>query len=172
MQKTLVSTSYLNEEMRFLGLSLLGCGLITIGSLIRIPFSPVPFTLQTLAIFILALTQSPKQAFASVVCYLLCATVGLPVLDGKVNMLWIAGKSGGYLVAFPMAAYAIALLRQKCPAIIALFCGQALILLFGWIWLAAFIGPSAAFIKGVAIFIPSALCKAFAALAFVKGRQQ
>lgn len=158
------------SETRTLALTALGCALITVGSLIRIPFYPVPFTLQTLAIFILGLTQSPKQAFASASCYLLCASAGLPVLDGTANALWMTGKCAGYLAAFPVAAYAIAVLRQKWPPFIALLCGQALILGLGWGWLALFIGAQAAFLKGVAIFIPSGLCKALAALSWVKWR--
>jgi len=163
-----VETTYLSEEVRLILLALLGCGLITIGSLIRIPFYPVPFTMQTLVIFILALTQSPKQAFASVVCYLFCATAGLPVLDGKMNVLWFTGKCGGYLIAFPIAAFVIARMRQRGSALIALLCGEAIILLIGGLWLVPFLGAKTAFIKGVLIFIPSALCKMFAALAFVK----
>jgi len=161
-----------NQQTRFIGLSLLGCGLIAIGSWIRIPFYPVPFTMQTLAIFILGLTQSPKQAFASTICYLLCATAGLPVLDGKINALWFMGKCGGYLFSFPVAAYVIATLRQKWPPFVALLCGQALILLFGWTWLVPFIGAEMAFMKGVLLFIPSAIAKACAALSFVKWRNR
>ncbi|HEX2583298.1 MAG TPA: biotin transporter BioY [Chlamydiales bacterium] len=172
MEKSVLNANLFNEEIRFIGLTFLGCGLMTLGSLIRIPFIPVPFTLQTLAIFIWALTQSPKQAFASAVCYLLCATAGLPVLDGKANPLWIAGKCGGYLVAFPIAAYGIARMRQAGLASLGLLSGQALILFCGWIWLAAFIGAKAALVKGVLIFIPSAVCKALAALAFVRWRKQ
>lgn len=172
MEKSVLNAKTWNEEMRFIGLSLLGCGLITIGSWIRIPFCPVPFTLQTLAIFMLALTQSPKQACSSVICYLLCATIGLPVLDGKVNSLWIVGKCGGYLLSFPVAVYVIAKLRQKWPPFVALLFGEVVILFFGWVWLIPFIGPKLAFMKGVLLFIPSGILKACAALSIVKWRNR
>lgn len=172
MKYNVLNTENRSEEMRLIGLSLLGCGLITIGSWIRIPFYPVPFTLQTLAIFVLGLTQTPKQAFASAICYLVCASIGLPVLDGKANYLWITGKCAGYLISFPIAAYAIAKLRQKLPSLLALLIGETLILLFGYIWLIPFIGAKMAFTKGVILFIPSALLKAGAALSFIQWRSR
>src|SRR5436305_774791 len=105
MEQFLTDREVFKEQLSFLCLSLVGCGLIILGSLAKIPFFPVPFTLQTLALFILALTQSPKQACGSALCYLLLATLGLPVFCGRSNPFWILGKCGGYLVAFPLAAY-------------------------------------------------------------------
>ena len=168
----MIRTTYCHEELRFIGLAMLGCGLITMGSLIKIPIYPVPFTLQTLAIYILALTQSPKQAFASAICYLLCATAQLPVLGGNANSLWMIGKCGGYLIAFPIAAYAIARMRPKRPSIAVIIWGQAVIFALGWTWLLPFLGPKEAFIRGVLIFIPSELLKGLAALAFAKWRSR
>ncbi len=162
----------IQDARRDLYLALLGCGVITLGSLIRIPYQPVPFTLQTLALFILALTQSPKQAFASSICYLLCATIGLPVLGGKINFLWMTGKCGGYLLAFPIASYLMARLAQKWPPLFSLICGQVVIFTLGWIWLIPFLGVKAAFTKGVLIFIPSGFFKMFAAIAYVKWRNR
>lgn len=166
MQKEI--SIYENELIRFVMLAILGCGLITLGSLIRIPFYPVPFTLQTFALFIIGLKQNPKQAFASAVCYLICATVGLPVLGGKINTLWMTGPCGGYLIAFPVAAYLIAHLRQRGMVLGALFWGEAVIFALGWIWLVPFVGEQEALIKGVLIFIPSGVLKALAAVAFVR----
>ena len=168
----MIRTSYCPEDLRFIGLAMLGCGLITVGSLIKIPIDPVPFTLQTLAIYILALTQSPKQAFASVICYLLCATAQLPVLGGNANSLWMIGKCGGYLISFPIAAYTIARTRTKQPFIAVIIWGPALIFALGWTWLLPFLGPKEALIKGVFIFIPSEIFKGLAALALVKWRNR
>jgi biotin transport system substrate-specific component len=151
------------EILRFICLSILGCGLISIASLIKIRFIPVPFTMQTLAIFILAFTQSPKQALGSVVCYLFCASIGLPVFCGKSNPLWIMGKCGGYLIAFPLAAYLTAKIKSF-SLILAFVCGQLVIYLIGFIWLVPFVGPTTALMKGVIFFIPADLLKGMAAL--------
>lgn len=147
-------------------LSLVGCGVITLFSLIKVSCYPVPFTLQTLAIFILALTQSPKQAFFSVLCYLFCGTLGLPVFCGQTNMGWMIGKCGGYYIGFLLAAYLIAFLRKFIPSFLAIVCGQLVIYTLGFFWLIPFFGISIAFHQGVVIFLPSALLKAAAATGF------
>jgi len=145
-------------------LALFGCALITLGSLVKVPFFPVPFTLQTMAVFILALTQSPKQAALSCIAYLAAATIGLPVLCGNSKPLWIAGKCGGYLVAFPLAAYAVSYLRAITSPILALTVGQCIIYFLGWCWLAPLFSAKAAFINGVLFFIPSDIVKNLFAL--------
>lgn len=152
-------------------LVLLGGALITLGSCIKIPLFPISFTLQTLAIYILALVQSPKIAFSSVCSYLLFATAGLPVLCGHANPLWILGKSGGYLVAFPIAAYCIATLRLSRPPFIALLCGMTIIFVLGFLWLIPLFGIKVAFVKGVLIFIPSEIFKILAAFYLIKKRK-
>ncbi len=160
----LVNQQRFSEREAFLYLTCLGCALITVCSFIRIPFYPVPFTLQTFAVFILALTQSPKQAAASVLCYLLCATIGLPVFGGKANPLWIVGKCGGYLISFPLAVYLTAKLAQTRSPWIALLCGQAVIYAFGLVWLIPLFGISCAWMKGVLFFLPSDMIKNFLAI--------
>lgn len=178
MRKSIETTAFLNQELlgshtqavsitKFAGLALFGCALIVLGSMIKIPLYPISFTLQTLAIYILALTQSPKQAFASALCYLVCATIGFPVFFGHANPFWIIGKSGGYLVAFPLAAYCIAQLRHKHSPITALLCGTCVTFTLGFLWLIPFFGLQVAFTKGVLIFIPSELFKVLAAIHLV-----
>src|SRR6185295_2599469 len=142
-----------------LWLALIGCATITVGSMVKVPLFPVPFTLQTMAVFIVALTQTPKQAALSCIAYLLAASIGLPVLCGKSNPLWIAGKCGGYLVAFPLAAFVTAHLVRSCSPLVALTVGQLIIYFFGWCWLAPLFSAQEAFLKGVLLFIPSDIVK-------------
>ena len=158
----------LEIESHWVGPVLLGCALLTVCSWVKIPMEPVPFTLQTLAIFILGLTQSPRQAAGSVLCYLGFATLGFPVLSASANSLWMLGKSSGYLIAFPFAAYLIAWMRGKVSACAALVCGQLIIFALGWLGLSFFVGTWIALVKGVLIFIPSAWCKMVMALMCVK----
>jgi biotin transport system substrate-specific component len=159
-----------SRELQWVRWAFFGAFLITLGALARIPLYPVPFTLQTFAIYLLGLTQSPKQAFASAACYLFLASIGVPVLGGKVNLFWLTGKCGGYLFAFPIAAFLIAWIRQKGAPLVALLTGQMLIFILGWIWLLPFVGAKVAFIKGVLVFLPSEAIKAAFALAAVHWR--
>lgn len=160
----ILSQQKFSERVAFFYLTCLGCGLMIICSFIKIPFFPVSFSLQTFAVFILALTQSPKQAAASVICYLLCATIGLPVFGGKANPFWLIGKCGGYLIGFPFAAYLTAKLVQTRSPFVAVLCGQIVIYLFGLIWLIPLFGITAALVKGVWIFIPSDMIKNLVAM--------
>jgi biotin transport system substrate-specific component len=170
MEKTLNICDRSFSRFRFVCLALFGCGLITLSSFVRIPFFPVPFTLQTFAIFFLALTQSPSQAFASTICYLTCASFGLPVFGGASNPLWIMGKCGGYLVAFPIAAYLTSkMIQKKCPSLVAILCGQMVIYALGLAWLIPLFGFQIAFMKGVVFFIPSDLLKGLIAFGMVAG---
>jgi biotin transport system substrate-specific component len=165
MEKRIESSQVTYRELQWITLALFGAALITLGSYIRVPMYPVPFTLQTLAILVIGLTQSPKQALGSVICYLLFASVGLPVLAGKINPLWFMGKCSGYLIGFPIGACLIAWMRKKFHPVLALLSGEAVIFLMGWIWLTNLFGPKIAFLQGVVIFLPSEGLKILAALA-------
>ena len=170
MEKTLSKPLILNEKANWIVLlSVLGCCLITLCSLVKIPFYPVPFTMQTFAVALLGLTQSPKQAAGSVMCYLMAGTIGLPIFCGNANSLWIVGKHGGYLIGFLIAAYLISKLARRGHPILGLLCGQAVIYILGFIWLTPFFGAKIAFTKGVVFFIPACLLKNLAALGLVAG---
>lgn len=150
----------------------IGCSFITLCSLVKIPFYPVPFTLQTFAIFILALTQSPIQAFSSAALYLGCASLGLPVLCGKAKALWLFGKCGGYLLAFPFSAYLTAKIAQKHPFLLAVCAGQCFIYLLGFAHLSFFVDAKTAFIHGIFIFLGSDLLKNLIAIQIITNRRK
>lgn len=118
---------------------------------IRIPFYPVSFTMHTVAVFLLALRFPPQQVVLSVCGYLLCHTC--------IHPHWMMGKCAGYLIALPLAAYLVAYLSRITSAKVAIFCGQSMILLFGFLWLIPFVGVYIAFMKGVVIFVGSDLLK-------------
>ena len=140
---------------------LTGCCLIMVCSLIKIPFYPVPITMHTFAIFVLGLTQPPRTAFGSALLYLMIGTM---------NPLWIIGKCGGYYLSFPIAAYVISATAKKISPYLAIFCGQCVIYLLGFLWLAPFVGVRIAFVKGVVFFIPSAIIKTFLAVKVVRAK--
>lgn len=157
------------SAIHFFTASLLGAGLITLCGLIKIPFYPIPFTLQGFAIILLGLTQRPSQAFSSCVTYLLAVTAGLPVLNGGVaNALWFTGPTCGYLVAFPCAAFLVSFLKTRVNPLIASLTGQVLIWAGGFAWLSYLFGPTIAWNKGVLIFIASDTLKTLGAFGTLK----
>jgi biotin transport system substrate-specific component len=167
--EAIIKKQNMTRVTTYLLASLLGAGLITLGALVKIPFYPVPFTLQTFAIVFLGLTQRPSQAFGSVITYLVAATVGLPVLNGGVaNLLWFAGPTAGYLIAFPFAACLIAYCKTRIHPLLAILMGQILIFASGFGWLATLIGAPLAWSKGVFLFLASDALKDLGAFGAAK----
>lgn len=133
---------------------------------IPLPFTPVPITLQTLGVSLLAISLGPRKAPMAVLTYLFQATLGLPVLAGGVsNPLWMATPKAGYLVGFVFAAYLTATLIEKYKKTplwkiwFALSANDGLILTIGACWLSFFVGFEKGFLLGFVPFIPGALVK-------------
>lgn len=90
-----------NSNTRSLTYIAIGAALIAVLSQISIPLGPVPFTLQTMAIGLLATLYKPKEATLSVVLYLLLGAIGLPVFaGGSGGFQALFGATGGFLWAF------------------------------------------------------------------------
>ncbi|MGT2910569.1 biotin transporter BioY [Streptococcus cameli] len=91
--------------IRTITYSAIGAGLLAVLSQISIPLGPVPFTLQTLAIGIIATLYKPKEAITSVLLYLLLGAIGLPVFAGGAAGFGVLfGATGGFLWAFILYA--------------------------------------------------------------------
>lgn len=79
-----------------------GCctALLAVCSWISIPF-PIPFTLQTFAVFLLGRLLGGRNATLCVCCYLLCGAIGLPVFSGfRGGISAMFDLTGGYLLGF------------------------------------------------------------------------
>ncbi len=125
-----------------------------------LPFTPVPITMQTFALFLLVISQGQKKATVSTLLYLAQATLGLPVLAGGVaNPLWAFCASAGYLFGFVgftlVAGYLMELKKQ--PGVMwtafSLACGQMVLLAMGTLYLSSFVGLDKAFQLGVFPFL-------------------
>ena len=106
---------------------------------IPIPGTPVPFTLQPLAVVLAGLCLGPVAGAASMVLYLLIGALGAPVFSpiGAPGVLRLIGPTGGYLLAAPAAAAIAGLIARRFPA-------------FGGRVLAAFLGIATLYLGGVA----------------------
>src|SRR5215208_6670677 len=72
---------------------------------IPLPFSPVPFTLQVLAVILSGLLLGPRYGALAQVVYVLLGAVGLPVFAQFSGGLGVVlGPTGGYLLSYPVAA--------------------------------------------------------------------
>lgn len=154
--------------------SIAGGLFMALSAWISIHTVPVAITMQTFALFVLALTMPPRICFASIVFYLAFATIGLPILSLGSNPLWFIGPTAGYLAAFPFAGYAMAAICSKPNAsVLRQVVGAALALLiiyaFGSLWLSLFVGWNVAFHSGVLFFIQMDCLKLGLAIASLRG---
>tara|TARA_R110002020_G_scaffold110627_2_gene255480 strand:- start:19 stop:600 length:582 start_codon:yes stop_codon:yes gene_type:complete len=152
---------------------LTGSLLIAIAGKITVPFWPVPATLQTLAIFIIAAAFGRKLALATLAAYMVEGAMGLPVFTGGGGLAYFAGPTGGYLAGFVVAAGLTGwaadrgLDRNALKLFAVNLAGAAIILILGAAWIALAFGTDKALAWGVGPFIITDVIKAALAAAVV-----
>lgn len=81
---------------------------------IPLPFTPIPLTMSILAVFLTGALLPKYEAFLTQIVYLLIGVVGLPVFSGfGSGPAHLAGPTGGYLAAYPIMAFVVALAAEK-----------------------------------------------------------
>jgi len=154
-------------------LALAGSLLLTASAKAAIPLWPVPFTMQTFAVLVIGMAYGWRLGAATVLLYLAQGALGLPVFQGGGGIGYMLGWTGGYLLAFPLAAALVGWLAERgwgrhfLATAAAQALGTALIFLFGVAWLARLEGLSAALASGLYPFVPGALLKIALATALV-----
>lgn len=138
--------------------------LTALGAKVNLPIAgtAVPFTFQPLAVLLAGALLGARLGAASQITYLAAGLVGLPVFASG----FLLGPSGGYLMAFPLAAFAVGAIAAngKLRNLCALLAGLGVIYLGGTAWLAGFTSWSVAIATGVAPFIVADLVKVGMAL--------
>ncbi len=135
-------------------------------SQLTIPMQPVPITLQTVAVMLIGLTFSPTEAMRTVGTFLVLGAVGLPVFAGfNSGVVYMFGKTGGYLFGFLLAAVTMAHLQYKAPktilnTVLTCLVGLGVLYTCGVLWLSTFVGLKPAFAHGLAPFVLGELVKA------------
>lgn len=141
---------------------------------IPVPGSPVPITGQTFAVLLSGAVLGARRAFAAQLLYLAQGALGLPVLAaGGAGLVKFAGPTGGYMIAFPVAAALTGTLAQRgwdrrfATMLAAMLAGSAVIFGAGLAGLARFLPPGQLLASGLLPFLPGDLIKsALAAAAF------
>lgn len=140
-----------------------------------LPFTPVPFTLQPLAVLGVGLALGPVDGALAMFAYLAEGAAGLPVFSptGPGGLVQLLGTTGGFLMAYPLVAFLCGgitrSLSSRLPAFTAalLGCTAAVIVLFscGATWLAhlAHLSPKAVWFAAVLPFLPGETVKILAA---------
>jgi len=167
---------------RVTGIVLAGSALAALCSHIVLPlyFTPVPLSLQPFAVLLLGLLLSPRLAAATMFAYLAEGAIGLPVFaPGGVaagGLAQLFGATGGYLMAYPLAAAAVSFLWRRMSrgfawALVAAAAGDLIVLACGALWLAVFIHTSAFSTLTMAVlpFLPGDALKVAAAAGMAAG---
>jgi len=140
---------------------------------IPLPFTPVPVTGQTFAVLLTGAALGARRGFLAQALYLAQGVSGLPVFaGGAAGAALLAGPTGGYLAAFPLAAAVTGLLAERTwdrrflTMLGVMLLGSTVIFAFGAFGLTRFFPPSQVLAIGVLPFVPGDLVKsALAALA-------
>lgn len=133
---------------------------------IPLPFTPVPLTLQPLAVIFVGVALGSSRGAAAAALYLLEGFSGLPVFaQGHGGPAWLLGATAGYLFAFPMAAWLAGFVSEHgwgssvLRAVSGMLLALGVIYLGGWSWLAALTDARSAFFAGVAPFVVADIVK-------------
>jgi len=143
---------------------------------VPVPFSPVPITLQVLVVLLAGTMMGPWVGAAAMAGYLALGIAGAPVFAGAgAGFAWLAGPTGGYLLAFPLAAAVTGALGGRDAGVFrvgaAMTLGVAIIYLGGISQLAILTGQGLAevFAVGVVPFVIGDLLKVGVGTALVTG---
>ena len=126
---------------------ILGSIALTISAKIKIPFYPVPMTMQTFVVLFLGVSLGHKIALGAVGLYLIEGIVGLPVFSNSpekgVGLVYFTGPTMGYLIGFLIATYLASKIKISDNFFVVLFkliIATLSIYIFGLIWLGILIG--------------------------------
>ena len=125
----------------------LGSLLLTISAKIKIPFYPVPMTMQTFVVILMGVTFGWKIGVATISLYLLEGIIGFPVFAGTpekgLGLIYFIGPTMGYLIGFLFAAFLAGYLNLKTNIFLIflkLILSVSIIYILGILWLGHLIG--------------------------------
>ena len=140
--------SFQNQKiLKYFLIAILGSILLTISAKIKIPFYPVPMTMQTFAVLFIGMAFGWKIGVFTVFLYLIEGIVGLPVFAGTpekgLGLSYIIGPTFGYLIGFLVAVFLAGYLKFETnlfKTFVKLVLCVSTIYILGLLWLGILIG--------------------------------
>ena len=133
--------------LKYIIITFIGSILLTISAKVKIPFYPVPMTMQTFVVLFLGVSFGYKIGLATVGLYLFEGIIGLPVFSNSpekgIGLVYFTGPTMGYLVGFLGATFLAGYLNFKTNIIsifIKLIFSVSVIYILGILWLGNLIG--------------------------------
>ena len=124
-----------------------GSIILAISAKVKIPFYPVPMTMQTFVVLLLGLSFGYKIALATISLYLLEGIIGLPVFSNSpergVGFTYFIGPTMGYLIGFLTASFLASFINQKDNYLMIFFkliLSVSTIYILGVLWLGTLLG--------------------------------
>ena len=143
----LVKSLKQSKLLKYVFLALIGSIILAISSKIKIPFYPVPMTMQTLIVLVIGIGFGWKLGLATVSLYLFEGVIGLPVFSGTpekgIGLIYFTGPTMGYLIGFLVAVYFSGKFNYDNNLIknfLKLMLATSLIYILGISWLGSLIG--------------------------------
>jgi biotin transport system substrate-specific component len=156
------------DFVRQVGL-VIGFSLLTaLSAQIVVPLGPIPITGQTFAVLLTGALLGSRLGAMAMIAYLIEGATGLPFFAGAHGGLaHLLGPTGGYLVAFPAAAFITGAFaehgwdRKFLTAAAAMAVGSLVIMLSGWLWFSLVMrtSPALTLFNTVIQFIPGDIIK-------------
>ena len=138
-----------SKLIKYVFFALIGSIALAISSKIKIPFYPVPMTMQTFVVLIIGISFGWKLGLATVSLYLIEGIVGLPVFSGTpekgIGLIYFTGPTMGYLLGFLIAVYVSGKFiydNNVFKNFLKLFLATSFIYILGITWLGNLIGWS------------------------------
>ena len=163
----LIKQNTQNQLIKSLVIIFLGSIILTVSAKIKIPFYPIPMTMQTFVVLFLGVSFGYKIALASVSLYLLEGILGLPVFSNSpergIGLAYFTGPTMGYLIGFLSASFLASFIKFEDNYLMIFFkllLAVSTIYILGILWLGTLIGWDKPLIElGVTPFLLAELFK-------------
>ena len=143
----LVKSLKLSKITKYILVALIGSIILAISSKIKIPFYPVPMTMQTLVVLIIGVGFGWKLGLATISLYLFEGIIGLPVFSGTpekgMGLIYFTGPTMGYLLGFLVTVFVSGKFNYDnnlFKNFLKLLLATSFIYILGMLWLGNIIG--------------------------------
>ena len=159
--------SYDISLFKKLVLLIAGVLVLAISAQLKVPFYPVPITMQTLVVMLIGFTFGARLGSSTVLVYLASGAIGAPVFAGGAGLAYMSGPTGGYLFGFLVAVYLIGFFTEQgygrtfISTLLLALAGTIVFYLFGVAWLTTILGFEKAIKFGLLPFLYGDVLKMF-----------
>jgi biotin transport system substrate-specific component len=143
----LIKQNTQSQIIKLLLIVFFGSVILAISAKIKIPFYPIPMTMQTFVVLFLGISFGHKIALATIGLYLLEGMIGLPVFSNSpergVGLTYFIGPTMGYLIGFLSASFLASYIKHDDNYLLIFYklvLSVSTIYVFGVLWLGILIG--------------------------------